>query len=88
MGHVLVVDAAIPTPDRDCGSEITFNFLRIVKRLNWRITFIPRISKGSTIMLRGSNDSACDVFATPRFPHLKPQFSTRGQKSTLRFSTA
>ena len=40
-GHVLVVDAAVPKPDRDCGSEITFNFLRILKALNKRITFIP-----------------------------------------------
>ena len=40
-GHVLVVDAAVPKPDRDCGSEITFNFLRILKALNKRVTFIP-----------------------------------------------
>ena len=40
-GRVLVVDAAIPMPDQDCGSEMTFNFLRILKRLNKRVTFVP-----------------------------------------------
>ena len=40
-GHVLVVDATVPKPDRDCGSEITFNFLRILKALNKRVTFVP-----------------------------------------------
>ncbi len=28
-------------PDQDCGSEITFNFLRILKRLNRRVTYVP-----------------------------------------------
>jgi GT2 family glycosyltransferase/ubiquinone biosynthesis protein Coq4 len=40
-GHVLVVDAVIPTPDQDAGSVATFNFLRILKRLNKRVTFVP-----------------------------------------------
>ena len=40
-GHILVVDAATPRPDRDCGSEMTFNFLRILKSLNKQVTFIP-----------------------------------------------
>jgi len=39
--HILVVDATIPTPDQDAGSVASLNFLRILKRLKKRITFVP-----------------------------------------------
>jgi GT2 family glycosyltransferase len=40
-GHVLVVDCTVPMPDQDAGSIATFNFLRILKQLNKRVTFVP-----------------------------------------------
>jgi GT2 family glycosyltransferase/glycosyltransferase involved in cell wall biosynthesis len=40
-GHILVVDCTVPMPDQDAGSIATFNFLRILKQLNKRVTFAP-----------------------------------------------
>jgi GT2 family glycosyltransferase/SAM-dependent methyltransferase len=40
-GHILVVDSIVPTPDQDAGSVAAFNFLRILKQLNKRVTFVP-----------------------------------------------
>jgi hypothetical protein len=37
----LVVDSIVPTPDQDAGSVAAFNFLRILKQLNKRVTFVP-----------------------------------------------
>ena len=40
-GHVLVVDATTPTPDRDSGSIDMFNLLRILISLGYRVHFVP-----------------------------------------------
>ncbi len=41
IGHILVVDAVTPTPDKDSGSVDAFNFMRIFKNLGYHVTFIP-----------------------------------------------
>jgi GT2 family glycosyltransferase/glycosyltransferase involved in cell wall biosynthesis/SAM-dependent methyltransferase len=40
-GRILVVDSIVPTPDQDAGSVAAFNFLRILKQLDKRVTFVP-----------------------------------------------
>ncbi len=40
-GRVLVVDANTPTPDRDSGSMDTFNYMRILRKLGFHVSFIP-----------------------------------------------
>lgn len=40
-GHVLIVDAATPTPDQDSGSIDMFNLIRIIREMGYRVHFIP-----------------------------------------------
>lgn len=39
--RVLVLDATTPTPNRDSGSADTVNFMRLLRRQGWHVTFIP-----------------------------------------------
>ena len=41
VGHALVVDDEIPRPDRDAGSIVTMEQLRVLRSLGWRVTFAP-----------------------------------------------
>jgi len=41
QGHVLIVDACTPTPDKDSGSIDMFNMIRIFRNLNYRVHFVP-----------------------------------------------
>ncbi len=38
---VLVLDACTPTPDQDSGSADAFNYMKLLRSLGWRVTFIP-----------------------------------------------
>ena len=40
-GHVLIVDAQVPTPDRDSGSIDMFNMIRILTAEGFRVHFVP-----------------------------------------------
>lgn len=40
-GHILVLDATTPTPTRDSGSLRMFNMLRVLRRMHYRVTFVP-----------------------------------------------
>jgi GT2 family glycosyltransferase/glycosyltransferase involved in cell wall biosynthesis/SAM-dependent methyltransferase len=40
-GRVLVVDILTPQPDRDSGSLRMFNLLQILRRLDFKVTFMP-----------------------------------------------
>ena len=40
--HALVVDAKTPTPDRDSGSNNTFDVIRLLQQLGWQVAFAPR----------------------------------------------
>ncbi len=40
-GRVLVIDACTPTPDRDSGSNDTYQYLRILKSFGLHVTFVP-----------------------------------------------
>lgn len=41
LSRVLVIDALVPTPDRDSGSLDMFNILRILSDLGCRVSFVP-----------------------------------------------
>ncbi|MBV9538564.1 MAG: glycosyltransferase [Acidisphaera sp.] len=41
VGHALVVDTTLPTPDRDAGSVLVVAVMQILRRLGWRVTFCP-----------------------------------------------
>ena len=41
LGHALVVDDAVPRPDRDAGSVVTLEQMLMLRRLGWRVTFAP-----------------------------------------------
>ena len=41
VGHALVVDDALPRPDRDAGSVAALAQMRVLRRLGWRVTFAP-----------------------------------------------
>ncbi len=40
-GHILVIDATTPTPDRDAGSVTAFFYLKIFVELGYKPTFAP-----------------------------------------------
>ncbi len=40
-GRILIVDACTPMPDRDSGSIDLFNYFRLLKSLDYHVTFIP-----------------------------------------------
>ena len=40
-GHILVLDVATPTPDKDSGSIDMFNALRIIVQLGYHVDFVP-----------------------------------------------
>ena len=40
-GHILLVDECTPTPDRDAGSLLMLNFIKILAKLGYRVHFIP-----------------------------------------------
>ncbi len=40
-GHVLIIDAATPTPDQDSGSIDMFNLIKIIGDMGYRVHFIP-----------------------------------------------
>ncbi|MBZ0228536.1 MAG: glycosyltransferase family 4 protein, partial [Bauldia sp.] len=40
--RILIIDAVIPTPDKDAGSIIAFYFMKLLAELGYDITFIPR----------------------------------------------
>jgi GT2 family glycosyltransferase len=39
--RILVIDACLPTPDRDSGSLRMYNLLVVMRRLSHKITFVP-----------------------------------------------
>ncbi|HZB91683.1 MAG TPA: glycosyltransferase family 2 protein, partial [Stellaceae bacterium] len=39
--RVLVIDACTPTPDQDAGSTVTFEHMRVLQSLGFKVTFIP-----------------------------------------------
>jgi len=41
VGHALVIDDEVPRPDRDAGSIMTLEQLRLLRSLGWRVTFAP-----------------------------------------------
>lgn len=41
VGHALVIDDEVPRPDRDAGSIMTMEQLRLLRSLGWRVTFAP-----------------------------------------------
>ncbi len=41
IGHVLVIDAVTPMPDRDSGSVDMFNLVTIIRDLGYRVHFLP-----------------------------------------------
>ena len=41
QGRLLVIDGAIPTPDRDSGSADMLNYLRLLRRQGWHVLFLP-----------------------------------------------
>lgn len=41
LGHVLIIDANVPAPDRDAGSVNMFNIVKIIQRLGYRTHFVP-----------------------------------------------
>ncbi len=41
--HALVIDNDMPRPDRDAGSIITLEQLRLLHGLGWRVTFAPAL---------------------------------------------
>ncbi len=40
-GHVLIVNAEVPTPDRDSGSIDMFNLIHILSQLGLRVHYVP-----------------------------------------------
>jgi GT2 family glycosyltransferase len=40
--RVLIIDAQTPTPDRDSGSNNTYEVMRLFLHLGWHVTFVPR----------------------------------------------
>ena len=70
-GRILVVDASIPKPDQDCGSEIAFNILRILKRLNARVTFVPADLKRLNHYTPQLERIGVECFCRPRFSSLQ-----------------
>ncbi len=40
-GHILIIDAATPTPDQDSGSIDMFNLIKIIRDMGYRVHFIP-----------------------------------------------
>jgi len=41
--HALVIDNDMPRPDRDAGSIVTMEQLRLLRSLGWRVTFAPAL---------------------------------------------
>ncbi|HUZ64771.1 MAG TPA: glycosyltransferase, partial [Acetobacteraceae bacterium] len=39
--HALVIDDALPKPDRDAGSNAVLSHIRSLKRLGWQVSFVP-----------------------------------------------
>ncbi|HRE43176.1 MAG TPA: glycosyltransferase, partial [Terricaulis sp.] len=42
VGRILIFDAETPTPDKDSGSVTAFNYMRILSKLGYRVTFVPQ----------------------------------------------
>ena len=40
--HILIIDARTPMPDRDFGSLITYEVIRLFLHLGWHVSFMPR----------------------------------------------
>jgi GT2 family glycosyltransferase len=40
--HILIIDAQTPIPDRDAGSVITYQVMRLFLHLGWHVSFLPR----------------------------------------------
>jgi glycosyltransferase involved in cell wall biosynthesis len=67
-GRILVIDHMTPTPDQDSGSTSTFNFLRILARAGFTLTFVP-----VTLRREGKYSEALEAIgittlASPRWP--------------------
>jgi GT2 family glycosyltransferase len=39
--YALIIDATTVTPDKDAGSEIVYNYMRIFRSLGYKVTFAP-----------------------------------------------
>ncbi len=40
-GRILIIDALTPTPDKDSGSMDAFNYMKIMKKMGFHVTFVP-----------------------------------------------
>ena len=40
-GRVLIIDALTPTPDKDSGSMDAYNYMKIMKKLGFHVTYVP-----------------------------------------------
>ncbi len=63
VGSVLVCDAFLPFFDRAAGSQKVFNFLKILKELNYHVTFIARNDRYRDIYVPILEQMGVEVYA-------------------------
>ena len=67
-GRALVIEISCPTPDQDSGSLSTFNLMRLLGDLGFRVSFLPTASSDRLPRYTDALESmGVDWFGAPRF---------------------
>jgi glycosyltransferase involved in cell wall biosynthesis len=67
-GRILVIDHATPMPDQDSGSASTFNFLRILARAGFKLTFAPAPLRHEGRYSQALEAIGITTLSAPRWP--------------------
>ncbi|MGV6852992.1 MAG: glycosyltransferase, partial [bacterium] len=82
-GRVLICDAVTPTPDQDSGSVRMVNIMRILKELNYAVSFIPENHSKSGKYTRNLQQMGIECLYQPFFKSPLEFFQSRGSDFDL-----
>ena len=82
-GHVLVIDAHLLAPDRDCGSLRMMELIRCVRRRGHHVTFIPQNLVVSNPYLQNLQSIGVEVIHQAYYPSIIEYLKQHGREIDL-----
>ena len=82
-GHILVIDAHLLAPDRDCGSLRMMELIRSIRRRGHHVTFIPQNLVVSSPYLENLQSIGVEVIHHPYYPSIIEYLKKHGREIDL-----
>jgi hypothetical protein len=83
--RALVIDATVPTPDRDAGSNVILEHMRLLQSLGYAITFLPANLDAPSPYAEALAEAGIELVAHPFTAGLEHLIALRGPSFALAY---